>query len=180
MKSRPEYRSVFSSPTTFYRALHIISTQRYRLPVRRYILDLFNIQLDAELVQALSDCAKSLRATPSPKTSDQTPNRVVSMFGRLGRPRRASESDEDEDELDMRESLVEKQPAISLRPVSVITGFAIWSRTIHCKAFYCICFYINFHVELDWTSLSDNSNIMDVNFLLGWEHYLRSWNNALS
>ncbi|KAJ7107266.1 Rapamycin-insensitive companion of mTOR, N-term-domain-containing protein, partial [Mycena crocata] len=36
MKSRPEFKSIFSSPAMFFRALHTVSTQRYRLPVRRY------------------------------------------------------------------------------------------------------------------------------------------------
>ena len=62
MKSKPEYRHIFSSPRMFYRALHTISTQKYRLPVRRYIIDLFNIELDADVVRQLSDCAISLRA----------------------------------------------------------------------------------------------------------------------
>jgi rapamycin-insensitive companion of mTOR len=121
MKSKPEYRSVFSSPPIFYRALHNISTQRYRLPVRRYILDLFDIELNAEVVQSLSEYAISLRAPPSFKMPNQPANPVVGVFGPLGRSRRSSESDGDEDELDMGTTLV--QPAISLRPVSVITGF---------------------------------------------------------
>jgi len=126
MKSRPEYRSAFSSPSVFYRALHIISTQRYRLPVRRYILDLFDIELGAEVAEALSDCATSLQAPESFKPSKAS-NRAVSMFGHLGRPRRNSESDEDEDELDTNENqaaFVEERPAISLRPISRIIGFS--------------------------------------------------------
>ncbi|RPD54648.1 hypothetical protein L226DRAFT_535797 [Lentinus tigrinus ALCF2SS1-7] len=62
MKSKPEYRHIFSSPSMFYRALHTISTQKYRMPVRRYIFDLFNIELDADVVRGLSECAISLRA----------------------------------------------------------------------------------------------------------------------
>ena len=62
MKSKPEYRHIFTSPSMFYRALHTISTQKYRMPVRRYIFDLFNVDLDADFVRKLSDCAISLRA----------------------------------------------------------------------------------------------------------------------
>ncbi len=61
MKSKPEYRHIFTSPSMFYRALHTISSQKYRLPVRRYIFDLFNIELDADVVRKLSECAISLR-----------------------------------------------------------------------------------------------------------------------
>jgi rapamycin-insensitive companion of mTOR len=125
MKSRPEYRSVFSSPSTFYRALHIISTQRYRLPVRRYILDLFTIELNDDVAQSLSECAKSLQAPSSFKPQNLSSNRV-SIFGRLGRPRRPSESDEDEGELDAIEEqafVPRERPAISLKPVNVVVGF---------------------------------------------------------
>ena len=37
MKSKPEYRHVFGSARMLYRALHTLSTQKYRLPVRRYV-----------------------------------------------------------------------------------------------------------------------------------------------
>lgn len=127
MKSRPEYRSVFSAPSMLYRALHIISTQKYRLPVRRYILDLFTVGLNPDVVKALVDCASSLKAPPSFKVEEPV-SRVVSMFGRPPRTRHASDSDdEDEDELgseETRTTFVQERPAISLRPVSRIVGFA--------------------------------------------------------
>ncbi|KAG9315833.1 Rapamycin-insensitive companion of mTOR, N-term-domain-containing protein [Chiua virens] len=126
MKSRPEYRSVFTSPTVFFRALHIISTQRYRLPVRRYILDLFNIELDQDVLKAICDAAVSLRAPPSFKQSEAHISRVVSMLG----PKHAgreSDSDAEEDDSEMDDATVEgpvkNNPVIMLRPVSRIIGF---------------------------------------------------------
>ena len=123
MKSRPEYRHVFSSPATFYRALHIISAHRYRLPVRRYILDLFTLELDASLVSELVGQAITLRAPPSTTVTkpEASLSRVVSMFG----PSRGfSESDDDDDESDDEtEEALDKQPVITLRPVSRIIGF---------------------------------------------------------
>lgn len=126
MKSRPEYRSAFTSPTVFFRALHIISTQRYRLPVRRYILDLFNIELDHNVIKAICDAAVSLRAPPSFKQSEAHISRVVSMLG----PKHAggeSGSDEEEDNSEMddatEEAAVKNNPVIMLRPVSRIIGF---------------------------------------------------------
>ncbi|KAG6337319.1 hypothetical protein ID866_1781 [Astraeus odoratus] len=123
MKSRPEYRAAFASSIMFFRALHTISTQRYRLPVRRYILDLFNIELDGEVVNAITEAAASLRAPPSFKQSEAHINRVVSMLG-LKHPDGESDSDED-DELDgvAEEPLNGKNPVIMLRPVSRIIGF---------------------------------------------------------
>lgn len=120
MKSRPEYRAIFTSPKMFYRALHIISTRRYRLPVRRYIIDLFNLELNPELVLALSESAESLKAHSSYKISKSDANRL-SMFPR------PPESDDDDDELGAPIAPVvsEGQPAISLQPMSRIIGFAV-------------------------------------------------------
>ncbi|KAF8918988.1 Rapamycin-insensitive companion of mTOR, N-term-domain-containing protein [Mucidula mucida] len=126
MKSRPEHRAVFSSPDMFYRALHIISTQRYRLPVRKYIMDLFNIELDAALVVELQKCDERLKAHPHFKTP-KLDNRV-SMFGRMGRTRRPEESDDSssDDELDAPPlPKVQEQPAITCRPQKQIIGFDI-------------------------------------------------------
>lgn len=124
MKSRPEYRPVFSSLSTFYRALHTISTQRFRLPVRRYILDLFDIELDGDVVKSLAEHAKSLQALPSFKQPKSPSNRIVNMFGRLGRARRASESDDEASDTAENENIViEEKPVITLRPVSRIIGF---------------------------------------------------------
>lgn len=89
-------------------------------------MDLFNVELDANVVAALTAAAQSLPAHPSYKPSKEA-NRV-SMFGRLGMSRRSSESDEDEDdELDPEASAntTSDQPVFSLRPASRIVGFAI-------------------------------------------------------
>jgi hypothetical protein len=86
-------------------------------------MDLFNIELDVDIVQSLAACAKSLRVRRSQSTAPQLPERVVSMSFRL---RRMSQSDGDEDESDTEEDrVVQDIPTISLRPVSIITGFAI-------------------------------------------------------
>jgi len=125
MKSRPEYHRIFSSPTIFFRALHIISTQRFRLPIRRYIIDLFTLELKQELVTKLKQCATVLQVHPSYKLSASDTSRL-SMFGPLGRPRRSSISDE-EDEMDPSTTVAVpseiKQPAISLQPLHKVAGF---------------------------------------------------------
>ncbi|KAG8214549.1 Rapamycin-insensitive companion of mTOR, N-term-domain-containing protein [Butyriboletus roseoflavus] len=126
MKSRPEYRSAFTSPTVFFRALHIISTQRYRLPVRRYILDLFSIELDYDVIKAIHDAAVSLRAPPSFKQSEAHISRVVSMLGPKHAGRESdSDAEEDDSEMDdtAEEVVVKNNPVIMLRPVSRIIGF---------------------------------------------------------
>ncbi|KAF5385668.1 hypothetical protein D9757_005476 [Collybiopsis confluens] len=127
MKSRPEYRSVFTSLTMLYRVLQTISTARYRLPVRRYIMDLFNVELNAEVIAAMVEASKKLKANPALPLPKTDLNRRLSMFGNIGRSKRGSESDEDDDidELnDTFQPVVQKEaPAIALRPVNKIVGF---------------------------------------------------------
>jgi rapamycin-insensitive companion of mTOR len=129
MKSRAEYRSAFSSPTMLFRALHIISTQRYRLPVRRYIIDLFNQELNTELITTLKECSETLKTHPlyQPSKSESRPSRL-SILGRLGRTRHASESDDEDDELGVATTPAvppSDQPIISLQPVTKIVGFEV-------------------------------------------------------
>lgn len=139
MKSKPEYRPIFTSPTVYYRVLHILSTRRYRFPVRRYILDLFEVQLDADVASLLAECAHELAekepevamgtrsASTSPKTSKVQQPRIASMFGRPGRARAASESDDDDDSMDSdledEEDKAEVGRPVSLLPVRKIVGF---------------------------------------------------------
>ncbi|KAF8645235.1 hypothetical protein AX16_008062 [Volvariella volvacea WC 439] len=123
MKSRPEYRAIFSSPEMFYRALHIISTQRFRLPIRRYILDLFSVDLNRETLSALADAAKRLKAGATYRPSIEMAR--LSMFGRLGRTRGSGSDEDDELESPIPPLPTEQQPVINLRPVSRIIGFAI-------------------------------------------------------
>lgn len=110
-----------------YRALHIISTQRYRLPVRRYILDLFNLELNPQLVIALNTAADDLRAPPTYKPP-RTDSIRMSVFGRIARhPSESDESDE-EDAQNIptnQNKLPDERPILSLRPVSRVIGFAI-------------------------------------------------------
>ena len=90
LKARPETRSVFTSIPLFYRALHTISTQRYRLPVRRYIFDLFDIQLDADAVRGLSAYANTVSSQPAVTQRDKG-ERPLTMI------RTVKRSDGDED-----------------------------------------------------------------------------------
>jgi rapamycin-insensitive companion of mTOR len=79
--------------------------------------------MDSDVVKSLSECAKALRAPPSFKHPKSPANRVVSMFGRLGRSRRASESDDEGSDTAENENIVIEKPVITLRPISRIIGF---------------------------------------------------------
>ncbi|QRW06551.1 STE16 protein [Ceratobasidium sp. AG-Ba] len=60
LRNKPHGRRTFQSVPLFYRALHILGTQRFRLPVRRYVLDLFDIRLDPAVVAAMHEFGQSL------------------------------------------------------------------------------------------------------------------------
>ena len=107
----------------------MISTQRYRLPVRRYIVDLFNQELDQELVNALNDARSRLKASPSYKPP-RTDSLRMSVFGRLGKPRRASESDESDEDGDLdtpavQTAAIKEEPTITLQPLKKVVGFQV-------------------------------------------------------
>lgn len=119
LKSRPEYQKVFSSVPAFYRALHTISTSRYRLPVRRFVFDLFDIDLDEDVLRQLEESAKTL-VLPASKSAPSQPNgRVVSVL--FAAPRaHGSESDGEDESPPVPQHC---PPVISLRPKSTIVGF---------------------------------------------------------
>lgn len=85
MKGRPEFRQIFSSPQVFYRVLRTISTQKYRLLVRRYIFDLFNVELDEETMRAFAVCERTLETDQAPDSNtvslQRTASRVITSFG---------------------------------------------------------------------------------------------------
>lgn len=124
MKSRPEYQVAFSSPTLFYRILHILNTQRYRLPVRRYILDLFDVPLNPSMITTLTEIRNSLllqSSTPqgSPKVKKEQAMSPMATPGR--KTRRRSESDGEDGVMVPKAEAAEK-PMI-LRPLQRISGF---------------------------------------------------------
>ncbi|CAE6461428.1 unnamed protein product [Rhizoctonia solani] len=71
-KHRPHGRRAFQSIPLFYRALHILGTQRFRLPVRRYVLDLFDIKLDPSVITLLHEYGQKL-AEPEPNPEEKAP-----------------------------------------------------------------------------------------------------------
>ncbi|KAF8627432.1 hypothetical protein AX17_006246 [Amanita inopinata Kibby_2008] len=124
LKSRPEYRSVFSSSVVFFRALHIISAQRFRLPVRRYIIDLFTMEMNPELVSFLKSHAETLKASPLQRAGKIEAGQP-DMFARLA-GRRHTESEEDEDEYGSAKSHTTangQPPILSLKPIHKVVGF---------------------------------------------------------
>lgn len=125
IKSRPETRGIFSSPEMFYRALHMISTQRYRLPVRRYIVELFNQEMDQDLVEGLHAAATKLQASPSYKPP-KTDTFRMSVFGNKTLEDDESDEDGDPDTPPARTKPPEEHPPVNLQPLRKIVGFEVW------------------------------------------------------
>lgn len=143
MKSKPEYRHIFSSPSMFYRALHTISSQKYKLPVRRYIFDLFNVDLDVDVIKQLSECSISLRvpltaqeqeaaepsepspidvqSPPPPPPPPPPPFRPMPARHVVAVGDSDEESDGEEKEVTAKKP---RAPVMSLRPKSRIIGFS--------------------------------------------------------
>ena len=115
----------------------VISSQHYRLPVRRYILDLFDVKLDDNVVtqlvayeQDVEAYAKEYEANPqlqkAGKQDDAQPNRGDKKDRRKSRPRR--DSPDSEEDLDaMWEEPEEPAPpetvTLKLKPLTRIVGF---------------------------------------------------------
>ncbi|GAB1520827.1 hypothetical protein RhiTH_003915 [Rhizoctonia solani] len=77
-KHRPHGRRAFQSIPLFYRALHILGTQRFRLPVRRYVLDLFDLKLDPTVITLLREFRQKLaEPEPQPEEKPSTPQIVA-------------------------------------------------------------------------------------------------------
>ncbi|WWC92493.1 uncharacterized protein L201_007452 [Kwoniella dendrophila CBS 6074] len=93
---RNRHPRYFSSITLFHRALRSISTNHYQAPVRRFILDLFDIHLEPDTLTQLVGVENMLsqlgsktngNTTPrSPTTRDKTYDRLVGVSRNLGDP----------------------------------------------------------------------------------------------
>ena len=125
MKGRPEFRHIFSSPQVFYRVLHTISTQKYRLLVRRYIFDLFSVELDEETMKAFVVYEKTLRIDQPPENTtslQRTTSRVISSFGRHS----IDSDDSGEEEVSEVKGIARKfntsRRPVSLKPTKKIVG----------------------------------------------------------
>jgi rapamycin-insensitive companion of mTOR len=123
MKVKPEYRPVFSSYTMLYRALHIISTSKYKQPVRRYILDLFNLHFDQTTMLQIAAVSRQLYAATTPKPSRIADPRAFSIVGHRRHVVPDEDSDSSGDELGPPPVIAPQKVVRTLRPMSRIVGF---------------------------------------------------------
>lgn len=84
LKSR--HRDLFQSPSLYYRVLEMLSSYHYRLAVRRYVLELFEIPLDDRAAQAISMAGEELIARKEEEEEEEeaAANGVGGAEGRGG------------------------------------------------------------------------------------------------
>lgn len=86
-------------------------------------MDLFNVELNDEVVKKLGEHAVRLKLQSAASSTVRGRMRAMSILGRPARHHHVSESDEESvsDEEEMPE--VKKHPVLNLRPQHRITGF---------------------------------------------------------
>ncbi|WVO18166.1 hypothetical protein L204_105869 [Cryptococcus depauperatus] len=73
-RQRARHPRYFSSITLFHRALRIISTNHFQAPVRRFILELFNVELDRESLISLTSIEASYWQQSEKQLASGRPN----------------------------------------------------------------------------------------------------------
>jgi len=133
---KARHRNLFSSIPLYHRALYTISTQHYRLPVRRYVLELFDVRLDPGVVNAIVAHHKLLEGSSQLLTEDPGPLPDVSAHGTRVRGSSISKAYDNDNLLgmdvgmDVLESFDQpehhsKKPKIVMKPLASVVGFDI-------------------------------------------------------
>lgn len=91
--------------------------------MRRYILDLFNIELSDEVVKKLGEHAARFKMQTTSKEARARASRAMSILGRPARPRHISESDGESVSEDEEPQEIKKYPVLNLRPQTRVVGF---------------------------------------------------------
>lgn len=120
LKSR--HRELFSSPSLYYRVLEMLSTYHYRLAVRRYVLELFDISLDDRTAQEISAAGEDLLAR-SVEGEDQQAWALPSVAGALMMD--GIEGDFTDDEESSPDEGAAPIPLQVLNPLLTVRGFLI-------------------------------------------------------
>lgn len=130
LKSR--HRDLFSSPSLYYRALEMLANHHYRLPVRRYVIELFDIALDDRTAEAIMAAGEDLKARQldekegevgrgegwKPPTMDKAVKVILDGI-------EGGFSDEDDDDESSLEEGTTVIPLRVLQPLLTIRGFLL-------------------------------------------------------
>lgn len=124
-KLKARHPELFSSPSLLYRAIEMISNYHYRQPVRRYILELFDIPLDAASAAEIANAGEELKTkaqlgSPEEKMTWSLPNTTEAILvdGLDG-----GFTDDDDATVDLEEG--EMIPLEVLKPLLTVKGFVI-------------------------------------------------------
>ena len=110
----------------FYRALHIVSSSRYRLPVRKFVFDLFDIPLDQEHVQQLNECARTLALSQVKTPTSSGRRRAMSVLFAAPKAHPSGSDEEDDAAVATHRPGAKKSnapPVMCLQPKTTIKGF---------------------------------------------------------
>ncbi|BGP09793.1 hypothetical protein JCM10049v2_005667 [Rhodotorula toruloides] len=112
-KLKARHPSAFSSPAMAYRALQMLGGYHYRLTVRRYILDLFDVPLDISSAARIAQAGEDLRR----KKAAELAGERVAASRPASRPASATRTPSSA-------SSTSREPGLSFRPGSWTTSGA--------------------------------------------------------
>ena len=72
MRLKTRQPTLFSQSSLFYRALYLLDHNHYRLPVRRYIHDLFSLDITADTLNRVTAACHQAEAEATPSESHST------------------------------------------------------------------------------------------------------------
>ncbi|GAA5961649.1 hypothetical protein JCM3765_000463 [Sporobolomyces pararoseus] len=144
-KLKSRHRSHFSSPSLYYRAIDMLSSHHYRQPVRKYILELFDYDLDPHNVDQLVSAGQELvrrkleqelkepvsNGIDDHKAPKWATKSISAMMGstKIGIGGIEGEVTEDEDQSsvdnDDLETMMNKVPLQILTPLLTVRGFLL-------------------------------------------------------
>lgn len=137
---KQKYPAAFKSKGLYYRTLHLLNTCRYRSTVRSYILEQFDIPLDAPSVHAINEAGRQIRKMQIPRKavtpesnsnvalagdskSDAAANPRASRRLTTVEPMYRMDLDSDSESSSSSEDDEASAPKEVLEPVVVIRGF---------------------------------------------------------
>jgi rapamycin-insensitive companion of mTOR len=135
-KAKSRHPSVFSSPELVYRAINLLNTQHYRLPVRRYVYELFDAPLDVGSARNIAEAGAGIKRrdrAKSKEADDDVGDGELMTLSALGIKKKIFSDDDDggdeimdggSDESDFDDEAV-LVPKEVLDPALVVRGFVV-------------------------------------------------------
>jgi rapamycin-insensitive companion of mTOR len=135
-KAKARRPLLFSSPELVYRAMYLLNTRHYRLPVRRYVYEIFDVPLDVDSAKSIAEAGAGIgRRDPKLMANGEDADGITRPAGSLsslGISKMVFSDDDEEDvaavasssESDFDEEPV-VMPKLELDPALVVKGFVV-------------------------------------------------------